>query len=86
MAQPKLSVVQLGISVEKGIPVPRIRGGGRPVKYPVAAMDVGDSFLFPGSTKPNSASAYARVASARYAPKKFTTRKTPDGMRCWRIA
>jgi hypothetical protein len=46
-------------------------------------MKVGDSFLIPADVKRVTFS----VAAKRWANKhgaKFTTRKTPEGYRCWR--
>lgn len=83
MAQPKLEVAsstEIKIDKDAGpMPASKTRG-----KYPWAAMDVGDSFLFPPST--NFAHEASRSASVRFAPKKFVTRISPEGRRCWRIA
>lgn len=57
---------------------------GRPQTYPWRAMAVGDSFLFPHFV--NYPHETARAASRRLHPRKFTARKTRDGVRCWRIA
>lgn len=52
--------------------------------YPWATMDVGESFVFPDFVQfPHET---ARAASARHSPKQFTTRKTLQGFRCWRVA
>lgn len=39
------------IKIEKGIAMPIRKGAGRPSKYPIADMGVGDSFAVPGSYK-----------------------------------
>jgi hypothetical protein len=62
-------------SVEKNIPIPK--------RWPFDEMKVGDSFLIPADVKRVTFS----VAAKRWANKhgaKFTTRKTPEGYRCWR--
>ena len=64
------------IKIESGIPMP--------AKFPFAEMKVGDSFLIPAGVNKGTVAVYAN----RYAKKtgtKFTTRKTPEGYRCWRI-
>jgi hypothetical protein len=68
------------VKIDKGIPIPR--GKGKFSIYPWHAIEVSDSFLL------NSvgASGLASLASKRYAPKKFICRKTPEGIRVWRIA
>ena len=64
------------IKIESGIPMP--------AQFPFAEMRVNDSFLLPEGTKRLTVA----VAAGRYAKKtgtKFTTRKTAEGYRCWRI-
>jgi len=64
------------MKIESGIPLPE--------RYPFAKMKVGDSFLIPESVSRHAAA----VAALRYGAangKKFTTRKTPEGYRCWRV-
>ena len=74
------------IEIEDGIPFQRGKGRGRSAIYPWLSLEVGQSFLFPASVAANSAYTIACAASHRNAPKKFTTAKTPEGYRCWRIA
>ncbi len=67
---------------EAGIPIPREYPQ---TKYPFRTMNVGESFLVP-KEKQNSASIAASLESKRSPGKKFTRRKTDDGVRFWRIA
>lgn len=69
------------IKIDKGIPVPETRGRIR--KYPWDEMEIDDSFLV--SLKTKNISGYTFWANKRYAPKRFTGRKMPDGHRIWRI-
>lgn len=75
--------------IESNIPVPdKGRGGaGRHPKYPFARLSVGDSFFAAGTT----AQEKTRVESAARSfgvdnGVKFTTQRSPDGVRVWRIA
>jgi hypothetical protein len=64
------------MQIEKNIPVPE--------KYPFAQMKEGDSFLISSLMKRTTVT----VAAKRYGHKhamEFTIRKTPDGLRCWRV-
>lgn len=75
------------IQIDKNIPIPpRKRPGQKGSKYPIRDLDVGDSFIM--AVKDTSiASAYLRVAAIRIGDgRKFTVRKTEDGIRVWRIA
>lgn len=68
--------------IEKNIPLPSV-AVGRPRKYPFAHMEVGDSALFVDDAE----NAYlAAQACGRYHSKKFSRRKTDEGLRIWRIA
>jgi len=72
------------VKIDKGIPIPEPRKGGRRgEKYPWREMSVGDSFLFDGdeSSKATCAASSAGIRLGR----KFTTRKTAEGYRIWRI-
>ncbi len=68
--------------VDKGIPVPvkrRVRSA-----VPVSQMEVGDSILFPISSRPTVQSRASRVKAST--GKQFTIRKVEDGFcRVWRI-
>ena len=64
------------MEIEKGIPIQPSHKS----KFPFGQMEVGDSFLC--EMTPRAASyAYGKAHGM-----KFTTHKTPEGFRCWRIA
>jgi len=82
--------------IEKNIPLP-VRA--LESEFPFAQLDVGDSFHVPlnatGATleeikKANSsrASAIAGIGArtAKLLGRKFSTRRTPEGVRFWRVA
>jgi len=72
------------IEIQKNIPLISI--SKRMNKYPFSIMDVGDSFLFPLNEGPgHTERAAVSYASKANEPKKFTTRTTREGIRCWRI-
>ena len=74
----------MDIKIEKNVPAPLHTGKGTPAKYPFAEMAVGDSFCLPADEACRLHGA-AWHAGNRLG-KKFTTRKTADGVRVWRIA
>jgi hypothetical protein len=66
---------------DKNVPLPKRVGQQR--KYPFDEMQVGDSFLMTGPDAwkiGTAARAYAHIHGW-----KVTIRKTPEGLRCWRI-
>lgn len=66
--------------IQKGIKLPSQRA---PKKfYPWREMKVGDSFLF--DTDQLYHNQMANAAGNRL-NMKFSIRKTPDGVRCWRV-
>lgn len=74
--------------IDPNIPVPKIaQGGGRPKKYPFAAMIVGDSFFAPTVNRQALATAARRFAIHG---EKFLIRTATEnevrGSRIWRIA
>ena len=71
--------------IEYKLPVPEHRGRGRPAKYPLGNLGVGDSFLVPVSEKINlRACVYQRK---RLKPGwDYVTRAEADGIRIWRIS
>ena len=86
MANAALKVITSDeIKVEKGIPLPN-PNFGKPngAKYPFLTMEIGDSFLFPPNIK--QPSAYIRAFLVRKnSQRKFATRKTAKGFRCWSV-
>jgi hypothetical protein len=77
------------IKVDKDMPIPeppKKDKGGRKEKYPWSQMDIGDSFLFPASTKTNTAYTAARTAGLKFTPNRtFIMRQIGDRFRCWRV-
>ena len=73
------------IEVEKGVPMPSVclNSRGRPRKYPLDTMDVGDSFFC--SEEKNAVASAISVGGKRLG-RKFMQRKEGDGRRVWRIA
>jgi len=71
------------IKIEKGIPIPPSHAGraaeGNSPLHALKKLEVGDSFISPKRAK--CFGAYAKTLGI-----KLTTRKTPDGIRVWRIA
>lgn len=70
------------IKIDKNISIPKPRTGGN-VKWPFDKMEIGDSFLAIQKTF-SSASALAVAAGYRL-NRKFSCRKTEEGIRIWRI-
>lgn len=77
------------IKIDKGIEIPpRRQGGGRPPKYPIREMEVGDSFFVPKSRK--SAGGSVQAYANRILGKGATTVRNAiengvEGFRIWRI-
>lgn len=74
--------------IEKNIP--RTRTATK-IVYPFANMEIGDSFLIEtdGDTFPrvrNRVTSAAFMWTAGHAGVKFSTRKTAEGLRVWRIS
>ena len=66
--------------IEKGVKPPESRS-----RYPLAKMDVGDSFLAPKKIQ-SKITAAANYQKRRH-KKTFTVRKISDkNVRCWRVA
>ena len=73
------------IKIDRGVPMPEFPGhSGRTDFYPWKKMEVGDSFLHSGNKL--AAHMLVSVTNKRFAPKRFSSRKTPDGYRIWRVA
>lgn len=70
--------------IEKGVPLPTDKRGGRYSAYPWKAMAVGDSFVVPRA-KNQPLGGMVREATKRL-NMKFTTRRVEGGIRIWRIA
>lgn len=79
--------------IEKGVPIPlqQSRGGGRPPKYPLRDMAVGDSFFVPcedGNRERirNSINGCATSVRRTLPSLGIMTRSQPGGVRVWRIS
>jgi len=70
------------MNLDKNIPIPN----KMKIKYPLAEMEIGDSFLIESTDKKkkNSIQSNIKSLSYRYRPKEFTTRNVPEGIRIWR--
>jgi hypothetical protein len=73
------------IAVESGVPMPPTRLAPGALKRAAMALAVGESFLLPAERR-NAHHQVASTLNRRYAPLRFTCRKTPDGYRLWRVA
>ena len=71
------------IKIDPNLPIPARSGW---VKYPIAKMLKGDSFLLPPEATTGSVRNCASSFAKRHAGVKFTLRKTPEGYRLWRTA
>ncbi len=73
------------ITIEHGIPVPAPAGLGRPRKYPLPAMKVGDSFFANhGTTRTTLTSCIRHYVTSQAPRKRFVTRLAGTGYRVWR--
>ena len=70
------------MKIEKNIPVPESRGGGR--KYPFSEMSVGDSIFFEGANSEGVEYNAAKVSGLRWGW-KFRARSVDGGLRIWRV-
>jgi hypothetical protein len=72
------------IDIDKDIPIPSKATGNKLRKYPWDELEIGDSFLFPAEYGIKACSTRMHAAAHR-SRKKYTSRTTPEGVRCWRI-
>lgn len=79
-------------TIEKAIPIPQDQSNGGRRRYPLNAMEVGDSFWSDqGQNAVNAAVAYKR-RNPGWNYRSMTTKAAPDGSHCetgvriWRIA
>jgi len=70
----------MDIKIEKGIPCPERRAGGR--LYPWDAMEVGDSFLIPDCERKRQ---FGLCSCAKRFGIKITTRRIGNDVRVWRL-
>jgi hypothetical protein len=71
----------MAIEIEKDVPLPE--GYSRTVKYPFAAMEVGDSFFEEGKTSDQLTNSAAHWRKKNCW--KFTARNVDGGARIWRV-
>ena len=70
------------MKIEKGVPIPKSKPGGRKRKYPFWDMEVGESVMIKGATAKSISGSLARAKRAT--GWKFTTRTVARGVRVWR--
>lgn len=71
------------VKIEKGIAIPPKGTTGRPAKYPIEHMDVGDSFFVTGIKSTGASAIMSRARRGN--SKKFCQRLMDGGIRIWRI-
>ena len=74
-----------GFSIEKGVPIPESRGGGRP-KYPFREMGIGDSFFVAGKStaKFNAVTQHHKKHHGLKFAIRTVTENGVKGVRVWR--
>ena len=70
-------------TIESGVEMPETRG--RPMTYPFAEMQVGDSFAVPVEKLVAVRSALSKWRQANGGGKEFSVRKHEGAYRCWRV-
>lgn len=80
-------------TVEAGVPIPKRTRGRAPTAFPMADMDVGDSFLIPCDTKDKKALTnwrrkflMAKKVFLESYEASFQTATVDGGVRVWRTA
>ena len=70
-------------AIEDNVPIPTDRGVGRPMKYPLDTLEVGQSFTIPLAERQAVSVRIAYYSKAHGV--KFTTRKVDENtLRVWR--
>lgn len=73
--------------IEKGIPIPYGKSDNGERRTAAEKLEVGESFLIPGTTEEIFRTARNLAYNVRYKTgRKFRTRKLADGIRIWRIS
>jgi hypothetical protein len=72
--------------IEKNVPLVG-KGIGRNAKYPLASMEIGDSFVVPLKypEQRNALNSAVSIFAKRHG-RKFATRRIDNSVRVWRIA
>lgn len=87
----------MGYLIDKGVPIPRIKGPRGGSKYPFATMEIGDSFMVrftdeevkgssTHSIRARLIAAAWRISVHQKLGHKFVTRVVEGGVRVWREA
>lgn len=79
--------------IKKNVPIPAAHKSGRPIRFPLRDMEVGDCFDVPiidgtgrGADLIGAGVGRTMVYFAKKSGRKFTRRKIGDVHRVWRIA
>lgn len=76
----------MSIKIDKDVPLLKSNQTGSATrKYPFNEMEVGHSFLINGGLDPEKVR-QAAYGFGKVHGLKFAVRKTPEGLRCWRVA
>lgn len=73
--------------IDKGIPLPPRGANGPRSRYPLADLEVGDSFFAPVVNGQEPRELLRRLSGlpATHKPKRFAMRTVEGGVRVWRI-
>lgn len=83
IARDKLSICSDSyIVIDRNVPIPDAAPKG---KYPWDKMEVGDSFVFPGTLDPHACYAAAQNIRKKCPDKDFRVRRIGKQYRCWRV-
>ena len=77
------------MQIDKNIPIPPAGHSGKRSFYPFRELEIGDSFLVPYNSEKPYATQTRLTTRAAYHERygfKYTTRRTPEGVRVWRVA
>lgn len=74
-------------TIETGIPMPEVGRKGKPIKYPLRDLEIGQSFFVSPCDEKMIASVRARATMVgKLSGMKFTATKMEDGLRVWRVS
>jgi hypothetical protein len=95
LPDPSCTAVHPRQLIARGITLPPIPRPGRPRKYPILEMEIGDSFYIPqiegkGDAPLRSVKTAVRaqiriLAGLPGLPRRFAFRQEDSGWRCWRV-
>lgn len=76
----------MGIEIDNSVPLPTSETRGRPAKYPIRDLEIGESFAVPEGKVQNVRSS-AQQVQRRNPGRQYSVKPDGDGnYRCWRIA